>query len=216
MPNWVFNNLTVTGEWSDVDRFFVQAREPHMEFHKKLTVDENGETAFVKEADWIRQPLSFWNFVRPEDEILNEYYGDEDNSLSLEEKLQHKTNHWYDWNIRNWGCKWDASDVHVDDSLNGQISYQFDTPWSPPVEAFQAMVSQFPTLRFTLRSVEEQGWGAEYDGTEGRVLLVSDWDIPETHAESIEHKGWCNCEEYGEDELEYMYDDCPKKVEANG
>jgi hypothetical protein len=28
----------------------------------------------------------------------------------------------------------------------------------------------------------------------------------------MEHKGWCNCEE--NDELDYLYDDCPKKMEA--
>ena len=210
MPNWVFNNLTVTGKQSDLDDFIVQARQPYMEFHKRLTVNDEGETVFAREPNRVEEPLSFWNFVRPEDEILNDYYGDEDSGMPLSEKLQHKTNHWYDWNIRNWGCKWDASDVEVFDRDNGVVDYSFSTPWSIPEPVFHAMVKQFPTLQFTLVSCEEQGWGAELAGVDGEVSLVKEWDIPCSHAENMEHRGWCYCEE--NDDTEYMYDDCPKVV----
>ena len=46
---------------------------------------------------------------------------------------------WYDWNISNWGCKWDTTaDVNnlmePNDIGVASISLTFDTAWSPPVE----------------------------------------------------------------------------------
>ena len=36
---------------------------------------------------------------------------------------------WYDWSIENWGTKWNACDVHVDDE--NQV-IEFETAWSMP------------------------------------------------------------------------------------
>lgn len=217
MPNWVFNNLEVRADEKDVkslealSRFVEQASKPYEVNHRTL-IFEDGETKFKQVQQTVEEPLSFWNFVRPDDSTLEEYFGDEDQSLSLEEKLQFKTNHWYDWNIRNWGCKWDASGVERTDE-GAEVYYSFETPWSPPENAFRAMVKQFPELSFTLRSVEEQGWGCEYESDEGEAVLVAEWDIPESHEDSMNYKGWCYCEE--NDDTDYMFDDCPAMEEAN-
>jgi hypothetical protein len=45
---------------------------------------------------------------------------------------------WYDWNIANWGTKWD---VYADtDSVKltdtGGITFTFDSAWSPPIGAY--------------------------------------------------------------------------------
>jgi hypothetical protein len=132
--------------------------------------------------------------------------------LSLEEKLQHKTNHWYDWNIRNWGVKWDASDVYFED-WDGELVYDFETPWGAPFEVYQAMVAQYPSLKFTIRFLEEQGWGGEALGENGEFAVVNEWDIPGTHEERMEYIGYCWCEEMRDDEAEYMYEDCPRRLE---
>jgi len=36
---------------------------------------------------------------------------------------------WYDWAIKNWGCKWNADNIHINDNF-----VMFQTPWSPPIE----------------------------------------------------------------------------------
>jgi len=94
----------------------------------------------------------------------------------------------------------------------GELMYWFDTPWGPPTEALEAMNKQYPTLVLTMRSLEEQGWGCEHIADQDGVRLIEEWDIPETHEDSMEQKGYCHCEE--DDELDYLYDDCPKKMEA--
>jgi hypothetical protein len=44
---------------------------------------------------------------------------------------------WYDWNVCNWGTKWDASvyDHHID--ADGQLYISFDTAWGPPIGFYQ-------------------------------------------------------------------------------
>ena len=195
MPNWVDNALTIHGTEEELARFAAQARKPYEHF--------GGDT-----RDGV---ISFWNFIKPDDNILDEYWGPAPRHTDLATALRHEGNHWYDWNINNWGCKWDAKEAHAEQSV-GELMYWFDTPWGPPTEALEAMSKQYPTLVLTMRSLEEQGWGCEHIADQDGVRLIEEWDIPETHEDSMEHKGYCHCEE--NDELDYMYDDCPKKMEA--
>ena len=49
---------------------------------------------------------------------------------------------WYDWNIANWGTKWDLCepDIQIIDDNTIQINCQ--TAWSPPVAAFETLHEQ--------------------------------------------------------------------------
>ncbi len=208
MPNWVSNSVRVKGNREELQRFAKQAGGAHRRKFHELTPDG---LAWV-DGEVSDRHLSFWNFVRPDESILDEYWGEMRQDLSLAEQLQNKTNHWYDWNIRNWGCKWDASDVYFED-WDGELAYDFDTPWGFPLGAIEAMVAQYPTLEFGVRFLEEQGWGGDAMGRNGKLSIVKEWDIPCTHEERMEYIGYCHCEEMRDDEVEYMYDDCPKKKE---
>ncbi len=207
MPNWVSNSVRVTGSKDELQRFAEQASKKYTRKYQDFKLDG---------MDWVdgelNQPLSFWNFVRPDESILDEYWSDMRQDLSLEERLQYKTNHWYDWNIRNWGVKWDAGDVYFED-WDGELAYDFETAWGFPHEAIEAMVAQYPTLEFTVRFLEEQGWGGEALGMNGEFSITDEWDIPCTHEERMLHIGYCWCEEMRDDEVEDMFDDCPRKLE---
>ena len=208
MPNWVSNSVRVTGNKEDLQRFAEQAGADYRRKFHELTPDG---LAWV-DGDVSDQHLSFWNFVRPDESIMDEYWGEEPRKASIAEALKHESNHWYDWNVRNWGVKWDAKDVYFED-WDGELAYDFETPWSYPEEVIVAMVAQYPTLNFTVRFLEEQGWGGEGVGFDGDFAILKEWDIPCTHEERMEYVGYCYCEE--NDELDYMYDDCPKKLELS-
>ena len=197
MPNWVYNTLTITGDEQEVQRFVSQAKKPGL-----LTSDGEGLTE-----------LSFANFVRPDESIMDEYWGPEPKKDSLAEMLKHDTNWWYDWNVRNWGVKWDASDVYADTSSPGTAHYGFNTAWGVPTGVFDAMAEQFPSLVLSLRSVEEQGWGVEHIADEDGVRIIEEWDIPTTHEDRMKYLEHCHCDELRDDEVAYMHDDCPKKKE---
>jgi hypothetical protein len=210
MPNWVSNSVRVTGDRKELQRFAEQAGKPYRQ--KRMEFGDEG-MEWVWADDEVVSHLSFWNFVRPDDSIIDEYWGEQP-QLPIEEALQNKTNHWYDWNIRNWGVKWDANDVYFEDWGGNELAYDFETPWGVPTGAYDAMASQYPTLNFSIRFVEEQGWGGEIEGYSGTTYIVKEWDIPETHEERMEYIGYCHCEEANEEDLDYLYDDCPRKLES--
>lgn len=48
---------------------------------------------------------------------------------------------WYDWNVANWGTKWDVSLEGLEFIDNGDgtayISGWFDSAWAPPIDAYE-------------------------------------------------------------------------------
>ena len=60
--------------------------------------------------------------------------------------------------------------------------------------------------------MEEQGWGGEYGGSGGQFQKIAEWEILETHEERMKLIGYCRCEEMRDDEVEWMHDDCPRRV----
>jgi hypothetical protein len=43
---------------------------------------------------------------------------------------------WYDFNVANWGTKWDISDASAEVMDANTLKASFDTAWAPPVEAY--------------------------------------------------------------------------------
>jgi hypothetical protein len=228
MPNWVFNNVSISGKEEDLKKFMEKAGKPYMTYHKGVRY-QDAEGNWKYDADKIDEhlkesPISFMNFATPED--IDAYFGASDykpegyDKLSTEERMavamRFSSDGWYDWNVRNWGTKWDACNPEItsDDPSSGSISYSFDTAWSPAEGAYRAMVEQHPELSFEFHCEEEQGWGVEFEGTDGELSITNEWDIPETHADwvKLDREDSCPCA-YNEDP-EDMYEDCPANTKA--
>lgn len=43
---------------------------------------------------------------------------------------------WYEWSLENWGCKWNCDAVDWEKE-NDCISFQFDSPWGPPIQLYE-------------------------------------------------------------------------------
>lgn len=76
-------------------------------------------------------------------------------ALINEEKYGCKN--WYEWNIANYGTKWDAGEASIDD-MGDELEIQFDTAWAPPVAWLEKVEPLFPKLKFELH-YEEPGMG---------------------------------------------------------
>ena len=66
---------------------------------------------------------------------------------------------WYNWNVANWGTKWNCGEVWHDRTTEqiteaGTTSYNFDTAWSPAERVIAALAALFPTLTITHRYCE--------------------------------------------------------------
>lgn len=241
MPNWVYNNVSVSGKKDDLIAFAEKARKQHETqwLSEEWVFDEaQGKNVRIPEEERKvkielsePQPLSFWNFVCPTDEELPYYFGhkvkpedETDPNATAEERmakaLSFSGSGWYDWNVRNWGTKWDANDEEGDPDLENlkdhdSISYRFSTAWGIPEPIFRAMVEQHPELDFDFYSEEEQGWGAEYtssDGDEGErsLILTREWDIPSSHADYEDRDNIDGCACSWDDDEENWFEDCPR------
>ena len=198
MPNWVFNHLTVKGDSKDVDVVKAQLNSPFSKEHTSW--NPKTQTLDTSTTMYSNPVFAFWNIVRPTD--LYTYAQQSD--PNADPKVPWSGDNWYDWNIRNWGCKWDVGiaddnhfvDTSMDELKDGGVQYNFDTAWSPPSEAIEKLSSQHPTLTFKLYYEEEQGWGAEveYINGEGKVILEYDDKCHECgETNSMDYCDECGC-----------------------
>jgi hypothetical protein len=70
---------------------------------------------------------------------------------------------WWDFRIKNWGCKWDLNQewddtriYYTEGESEGGLNYQ--TPWGPNREFWLTVSKRFPSLRIDLRYIEEGMW----------------------------------------------------------
>ena len=111
---------------------------------------------------------------------------------------------WYDWNIQNWGCKWDASDVYAKIE-NNTLIYNFSTPWSAPLDLIYKFSKTVPDSLIEYHYEEEQGWGGIYKFKSGIYSEEDSWDIPSSHTDMLSRKAQqCYCF----DNEEPYFDDC--------
>jgi hypothetical protein len=201
MPNWVYNSIGVDGKTEDLQSFIAKATKP-----RPWQDDEPDEERF-----------SFWNFISPDPTKLDLYFetNGATKDLTTGEMVRTGDNefNWYNWNINNWGCKWDANEITIDDCQGeGYVLIQFATPWGMPTPVFQAMAEQHPELTFDFEWEEEQGWGGKAISKAGVYTEVDSWGIPESHADylAISREESCRC---NHEEQEYWYNDCPPLTE---
>ena len=102
-------------------------------------------TQFIPEPDWQTTPDE--NGELP---VLDEHKNKNGDVVFTTYKFptSGKTDdRWYGWRLQNWGTKWDAYEVQIDDSeMHYGFEVTFDTAWSPPEEICHAIKEQFDDL----------------------------------------------------------------------
>jgi len=151
MPNWCECKLEVSGNKEDLDRFKEHAKGNNgiIDFNKFIPYPEKyRKLDNISEQAEIETPL-----------FNSRYVKDGYNSGG------------YEWCIKNWNTKWNASEVSILDEYDGYTRYRFDTPWSPPEKVIIKMGKVFSMLRFSLSYWEG---GAGYQGSleieNGRII----------------------------------------------
>ena len=95
-------------------------------------------TQFIPEPDWTTTPNEKGELpIQPEpDSMFPPQFPDGTTD-----------DRWYSWRLANWGTKWDAYEVEIDDSeMHNGFEVTFDTAWSPPEEICHAIKEQFDNL----------------------------------------------------------------------
>jgi hypothetical protein len=69
------------------------------------------------------------------EKFLNENNGKEWFDFFAPTPEEFREEGWYEWNVNNWGCKWNC-DAQDWDRKEDTISFWFDSPWAPPTELY--------------------------------------------------------------------------------
>jgi len=195
MPNWSFNSLKVTGNKEEMDKFFETCLKPNV----------NGDLTF-KFSNLLPMPVKIKNTISPassaigkkwineheiskiRDSKIDAVFSDveiekhlipcENNTPEKCESLKKEfgSDNWYDWNIQNFGTKWDVEVEEDSYFINGELfECRFDTAWSPPVAFLVKLQQQFEKLDIRL-TYEIEGYdqcGVFYtDRTENGVQIT--------------------------------------------
>jgi len=158
MPNWCFNTLTIDAT-TEGGKVLAEAFRPKYKYE-----DSNNLYA---------RPFQDLMPCPEELHITAGYSGDKEKQTELEalyeaNKAKHGYAHWYDWQIANWGTKWDARVEDYQDDNPKDVMVYFDTAWSPPTEFFKFFADKYPDARFENEYNEE---GMQFEGRVGQSDL---------------------------------------------
>ena len=129
-----------------------------------------------------------------------------------------KQDDWYEWNVANWGSKWDLNDVTLRGDVDSkEITYYFESAWSPISPVVEALAKEFKKLSFNYAFYETGSdyWG-EVSYKKGEVVSEEGGDVSSAGCERLEylmgsHHYCANCydqvECYG-DKTPNLCEDC--------
>ena len=143
MPNWCQNNLRIRGNGEKVMEVLA------------ILKDDDGNVTF--------------NNVAPLPEELRGTTAPTPDDVPEEERKRLKdkygADNWYDWQIKNWGCKWDASESNFWEE-DGDPIVSFQTPWGPPIEFIRKLSKLFKNMTFEIQFADESEHDAPIGGAE--------------------------------------------------
>jgi hypothetical protein len=213
MPNWVYNGLTIEGSPELVNDLVKQMNKPFVMLHDSWNATTGNME--VSQTTYPNPVFAFYNiYNHRQDNITDLEYVAQPVRSKLDtsdkdwwedtQKLAETDKSWYNWNIRNWGTKWDVaihenkeySDTYMEGPTeNGEnlvVYYNFHTAWSPPVPALAKLSAQYPSLLLTLSYEEETGWGGEMELLRGEVISISEYENKCRDCDSIDTLDYCD------------------------
>lgn len=52
-----------------------------------------------------------------------------------------EADNWYDWNVSNWGSKWDV-EPQITEDTGDSITLTFESAWAPPIQFYNELVER--------------------------------------------------------------------------
>jgi hypothetical protein len=100
--------------------------------------------------NWCNNSVTLHNSDKSKIDALDlEMSKKDDRGSSLGEPFLHlrprpidQEENWYDWNISNWGTKWEASVIDWCRDSDNELTIYFDSAWSPPIALYEYLVQE--------------------------------------------------------------------------
>jgi len=206
MPNWVMNELTCIFKTSE-----------ELQSFKNKVDEKNLYNSFFPMPEILQDTQS--PDINVEKLILE--YNKETNSTAIGLTEIIKSNHniysglaqqalknqqafiatgysnWYDWNLSNWGVKWDASNVKSKELSDfNTVIYTFDSPWGTPEHFVIELSKLYPDATFEMVSGSiENDSHYEFTCENGRYEETCSY---ETFKEAIQDGKWGGMDEWAD------------------
>ena len=175
MPNYCLNKLELQGGNQDLAELlaFVKSENCQFDFNRIVPMPqtvkdtERGSLSFASEAvclyldeGTISNHLRWMmdkSAVKEEDLAVVIQTWEKENKIDLslgQRILDNRRKYgncgdWYEWSINNWGTKWDACEVMIDDS-----TILFETAWSPCSPVIEKLAHLFPKVSLSYKYFE--------------------------------------------------------------
>lgn len=196
MPNWSFNSLKISGSNQEMGLFYKEC----------LKNNKNGDLTF-KFSNLFPMPSKIKNTISPSSSALGRKWVNEheiskirdskiesvingkltehhlipceNNTMDKCEKLRLEfgVDNWYDWNIQNYGTKWDV-EVNPDEYIKCDDFFEcsFDTAWSPPTAFICRLQKKFPNIdiKLTYQVEGTDGCGVLHTSRNGDVVEIEE------------------------------------------
>ena len=135
MPNWCSNRVS-----------FYSDDTSALEKLKNIFESDEPFNSLVPAPDWKNTPND-----KGELPVLREMKDTEGRVIHTTYDFPDGKNddRWYDWNICNWGTKWEIDKGSCDHLDENSFECEFETAWSPPEGIFYALRQLFPDVDVT-------------------------------------------------------------------
>lgn len=177
MPNHVTNQLTIIGDEKEVIKCLNEIKGTNenkfIDFNTfapipKELVGTTAPTKIISQKDYNEQKKRITN--NELSDIEKQWGVSRGITKEMSNKFINKFGYdnWYDWQIANWGTKWNAYDQFFD----GDNMIEFNTAWSTPYNAIIALSVKYPKLCFEVKFADEDfGYNVgEYIIENGRCI----------------------------------------------
>jgi len=183
MANFIRNRIEIVGTKEEVKEVF----------EKYNTIDDDGLIQFPDFNKVIPQP----------ENIFQGNLGEKEYEMCKREGRPT----WKDWNIENWGTKWNCFECDKE----SDNAFTFETAWSGVPLIIEAMSNQFPNVEFTYDYADEEIGSncGSYKSKNGEMLEYHP-QSGSKEAYEFAFKLWPDMEEY----YEYV-DECYHYVDED-
>lgn len=188
MPNWCSNSLSVKGQQEKLQAFIkaCSGKTPRYKKHN-----------FIAEDDVLNEHVDLgYEEVQEREFTFNALF-----PVPEEVCEQGYSKAGYNWQIDNWGTKWDACEPYIE-MRDTELLIGFETAWSPAEHWVQKVSELYPDLEFEITFDEP---GCMYAGINkykaGEQTECNEVEADEYVAFAIEHLGYT--EDDFEEEEEY-------------
>jgi len=182
MPNWCNNELKILGTKKEIEKFlkFSKGDNGILDFNKFIPYPKDFKELDKKKKEWDEKAEAY-----AEKHSSDRYYNLSNKLKKLFESKNGKepkdgyNQGGYEWCIRNWGTKWNASRSQL--FLSGNFIL-FGTPWGPPKPVIIAMSRLFPSLKFELKYFEPgNGFKGELIVKNDEIIISKEEDYEEEY-----------------------------------